>query len=58
MASLTDAFPSDFTNFTNSLDHFATSIVRFGINYKFGAVFDSEKSWPAERGMGARPVVI
>jgi hypothetical protein len=27
---------NDFANFTNNLAHFATRIVRFGINYKFG----------------------
>jgi len=36
MALLTDGFPGDFTNLTNGLAHFETSIVRFGINYKFG----------------------
>jgi outer membrane immunogenic protein len=34
--TLTDGFPGDFANFANNLDHLATSIVRFGINYKFG----------------------
>jgi outer membrane immunogenic protein len=33
---LGDAFPADFAHFTNSIDHFATNIVRVGFNYKFG----------------------
>ena len=34
--TLTDGFPGDFANFTNNLDHLASNIVRFGLNYKFG----------------------
>jgi len=34
---LSDAFPADFANFNNHIDHFATNIVRLGVNYKFGA---------------------
>jgi outer membrane immunogenic protein len=34
--TLTDGFSGDFANFTNNLDHLASNIVRFGVNYKFG----------------------
>ena len=34
--TLTDGFPGDFANFSNNLDHLASNIVRFGLNYKFG----------------------
>lgn len=34
-STLTDEVPGDFANFSNTMDHFSSNIVRVGFNYKF-----------------------